>query len=41
MKGDKTFVTVGDNIRGYRQLQGMFYDLRQAIKPAGEPVIKI
>lgn len=41
MKGDKTFVTVGDNIRGYRQLQGKFCDLRQAIKPAGEPVIKI
>lgn len=41
MNGDKAFITVGDDIRGYRQPTGRFLDLVQLINPVEEPSIRI
>lgn len=41
--GDKAFITVGDNIRGYRQPKKPFFDILQMIETTEdkEPAIKI
>lgn len=41
--GDKAFVTVGDSIRGYRQLKKPFFDILQMVETTEdkEPAIKV